>query len=658
MEPKAATKDDRQLQDSGNPKIIYLTSEAKPREVAKCPSCGEEVAIDAKVCDHCKKVLAVSTETVDKASSDQADAVDSLNYVKNVLAAKYNVLEEVARTESSIVFRATEVQSGREVALKVLLQNLAQDHDYTDRFHRRVRTIARLSHSNIISIYDEGIEGDVHYMAMEYLKGTDLQKKIAEHGPLSPDEVVNVMIPVINALGHSHRNGIVHGNIKCSGIFLHDDGRTILFGFGTQQSTKGNRPSFSREMESVEYLSPEEASGKGMDGRSDIYSLGVIMYYSLTGKLPYAEANPFATINTIINGRYTPISRLRQVPQWLESIVDRCLQKDISKRVQSCGEILGYLNAKSSVQSANNKLVEQPAVEEIAAPVSPKKKPVETKPTEMKAPAPPIIEEPTEKEIFIEHQKAEPPVVEKPLKEAATVAPPIAKQEVIKEQPIKSRAKVSSTLSTPEEPIAKPQPMNREVAEKQVSSGKGKTFVWVIAVGIVAILGVGITLMMMHKSESVSESAATTASAKYGEQVQNQSSRQPIVNNEQSTSETQVASKNVRNEEPAVQKPQQAISTENNKPASSHVSSKSKASVVKENTEAEAPPVIPLVSVPDLIGTQLSVAKSILSLNGLKVGAVSTIPDPPNDGMVVRQVPKPGTHLQKGSTINLIVGSK
>lgn len=74
MEPKAATKDDRQLQDSGNPKIIYLTSEAKPREVAKCPSCGEEVAIDAKVCDHCKKVLAVSTETVDKASSDQADA--------------------------------------------------------------------------------------------------------------------------------------------------------------------------------------------------------------------------------------------------------------------------------------------------------------------------------------------------------------------------------------------------------------------------------------------------------------------------------------------------------------------------------------------------------------------------------------------------------
>lgn len=137
MEPKAV-KDERQLPEGGSPKIIYLTPEAKSREMGACPYCGEEVANDAKTCDHCKRVLVASTNPIDTASSGQVDAVDSLNYVKNALEAKYNVLEKIAKTDTSIVFRAIHVQSGMEVALKVLLQNVAQDHEYADRFHRRV----------------------------------------------------------------------------------------------------------------------------------------------------------------------------------------------------------------------------------------------------------------------------------------------------------------------------------------------------------------------------------------------------------------------------------------------------------------------------------------------------------------------------------------
>ncbi len=695
MEPKTA-KDERQPPEGGNPKIIYLTPEAKPREMGRCPSCGEEVAIDAKICDHCKRVLAVPTDPVDRASSGQTDAVDSLNYVRNALAAKYEVLEEVAKTESSIVFRAIQVQSEREVALKVLLQNVAKDHDYTDRFHRRARAIARLSHSNIISIYDEGIEGDVHYMAMEFLKGTDLQRKITEHGSLSPEELVNIMMPVMNALGYLHRNGIVHGNIKCSGIFLHEDGRIILFGFGIQQSTKGNRPSFSRDMESVEYLSPEEASGKGMDGRSDIYSLGVVMYYSLTGKLPYSETNPFATINLIINSRYIPINRLRQVPQWLENIVDKCLQKDISKRVQSCGEILGLLNAKSMVQSANYRQVEQPA-REFPSVEQTRAKMVDTEPTGVKTTMPPIVEQPTPKETSNEHQKVESPVIEESLKKTTTIAQSIVKPQVVTEQPMKSNTKPEPSLSSKEEPPiksndTKPEPRlsskeelpmkgsdmkpgpsssskeekiigphatEPEIINKELNKGKKRPLVWVVAIGTVAILGVGITLMLMNKIGNFHESAMPNAETKYVEPTKEQSQNsQPVVNQENNGNEVRPSNENARPDELNAQKTQEASSTDDNKSTPSQVPSKSKASSDKEAPEAQVQPIIPLVSVPDLIGTQLNVAKTILSLNGLNIGAVSTIPDPANDGMVVRQVPKPGTRLQKGSTINLIVGSK
>lgn len=184
MESKAA-KDEKGMQPDSTPKIIYLTDEARAQRIVKCPYCGEEVSTDAKRCNHCGRQIEISTESTEKSPQDRPVNFDSLGYVKSALASKYQVIEEVAKTDTSTVFRAIHLQLRREVALKVLLKHTAQDRDFTDRFHRRARAIDKLSQNNIITIFDEGVDNGAHYMAMEFLKGVDLQRKISEDGPLS-----------------------------------------------------------------------------------------------------------------------------------------------------------------------------------------------------------------------------------------------------------------------------------------------------------------------------------------------------------------------------------------------------------------------------------------------------------------------------------------
>jgi len=647
---------------NGAPKIIYLTDDARTQKRGRCPYCGEEVAADAKKCDHCSRLLDPSIDPVEKTPSERAVNFDSLGYVKSALASKYEVIEEIAKTDTSTVFRAIHLQLRREVALKVLLRNIvSQDHDYTDRFHRRARAIDKLSQNNIITIYDEGVESGIHYMAMEFLKGMTLQRKIAEDGPLSPEELISILMPAIGALGHAHSNGILHGNVKCSSIFLHEDGRIILFGFGIPQLTKGNQLSFKRDANSMEYLSPEESSGKSADGRSDIYSLGVVMYFSLTARLPYSGLNPTSIMSAIINNQYVPINKLSQVPQWLERIVDKCLQRDISKRVQSCGELLGMLNIKPPAQ-----------------------------PTQVRRPAPPTIESrptepPAEKEVETESIAAKaPPVIEKPVEKA----PPVVEQPKVRatphEEPVTRPPRSWEDKVNREgarEPAARP---TAKAEERAREKSKSHLVGWIAAIMVVGIVGVAV-MMVMNRSANVNEPVAPSVVKKQVETTKERN-KQPAAVQENVNKESQSAAENAEQvETPAAGIQETAPAAENNEPASSKATSKSRSSernnlspskavskgrVAPEREaapstesavnreEGTVQPAVVFVTVPDLTGTQLNVARSILSLNGLSAGAVTTIPDPANDGMVVRQVPKPGTKLKKGSTVNLILGSK
>jgi serine/threonine protein kinase len=677
MESKAA-KDEKPTSLEGSPKIIYITDEVRAQKIAKCPYCGQEVAIDAKRCEHCSRLLDFSPIPGEKGPVDRAVNFDSLGYIKSALAAKYEVIEEVAKTDTSTVFRAISMQLRREVALKVLLKNIAQDHDFTDRFHRRSRAVDKLSQNNIITIYDEGVENGLHYMAMEFLKGIDLQRKVGEYGPVSAEELISILMPAISALGHAHSNGILHGNIKCSSIFIHDDGRIILFGFGIPHLTKGNQLSFKRNRNFIEYLSPEEASDKNVDGRSDIYSLGVVMYYALTGRFPFSALNTAATLDAIINGKYEPISKLSQVPQWLEQIVDRCLQKDISKRVQSCAELLGRLNVKPAASPVQASRAEQ-TVKDKEKPEISEEKVIEVQPTVTEPPTSAIEDAPTSPEAEIEgagvSTEDQPPLFEMPIEDEMLVERQLA-NSASDEKPLLQTPKREEVAPEPKAEIAVPVKENREVEEKGNAKSKSHVLVWVAAIVVVGVLGVGITFMMMNKGSNLKGSTSPNVERSQAETPSAQGN-QPIGNQESVSTEAQPGGESVSQPEtPAAQEQGVVPSTENSNPASlsgspiekskvgsekeTTVSSKSKSGTTAEGKtdKTQAAPIVALVTVPDLTGTQLNVAKSILSLNGLTIGAVSTITDPANDGMVVRQVPKPGSQLKRGSTVNLIMGSK
>ena len=665
MESKAE-KDEKPLRADSIPKIIYLTDDARAKRRGICPYCGEEVTPGADRCDHCSRLLDPGIEPEEKVLAEGAVNFDALGYVKSALASKFEVLEEIARTDTSTVFRATHAQYRREVALKVLLRDVAQDHDFTERFHRRARAIDRLAQDNIITIYDEGVDNGVHYMAMEFLKGTDLQRKIAEHGPLSPEELISILMPAMSALGHAHSSGILHGNIKCSSIFLHNDGRIILFGFGIPHLAKGSQLSFKRATDSIEYLSPEEAAGNGVDGRSDIYSLGVVMYYALTGKLPYSGVDAAATINAIINYRYVPINKLRQIPHWLEDVVDRCLQKDVTKRVQSCGELLGLLNVRPAGQSTSGR---QPTRDLRPAELL-KKKGIGTQPPAT-APITPSDVPPSEYMKYTGLDGGEPPVFEVPPENQPGVEAGEPVSDFMAEPPHPAG---SRQVKVEPEGVAEPSFPNRPSLKAMPAvKRKSRVWMWVLAFVLVGILGAGATIVIMNRGVSFNGSAAPVPAAKEIESTKGKTNP-PTVKQENANEQVppaEATSKQVEPSAPKVQeevRPTETINTasESALPKSRVSSDKARRAVPKPKvssdeemqTEEPEPPVVSIVSVPNLTGAQLDVAKSILSLNGFELGTVSSIPDPIHAGLVLRQIPKAGTPLEKGSKVNLIVGSK
>lgn len=296
-----------------------------------CPYCREIIKIDAVKCKHCQTVLTGPAETL---------VFDPGTGVRVALAAKYEVLGEIGRGGMAIVYRAVQKGLERTVALKVLPQQLAYDKELLDRFHREARALASLKHPSIVPVFDEGFENGVHYFAMEYLEGKPLSAMIREKGRLSPRELLPIISQVADALDHIHAHGFVHRDVKSSNIIVNRQDIPVLMDFGVAHSAAEEQlTARGMILGTPEFMSPEQAGGKDVDGRSDLYSLGVVLYHSLTGAFPHAGETPLMTLHKIVTEPYTPVRDLCQVPEWLEHAVNRCLEKDPGKRVQS-GKVL------------------------------------------------------------------------------------------------------------------------------------------------------------------------------------------------------------------------------------------------------------------------------------------------------------------------------
>ena len=265
--------------------------------------------------------------------------------VGRVLGDRYEVLEKIGGGGMALVYKAKCRLLNRFVAIKVLRPEFIEDEEFVKKFKREAQAAASLSHPNIVSIYDVGTENDNYYFVMEYIKGKTLKELIKSKGTLGVEFATSIAIQICYALEHAHKNHIVHRDIKSHNILLKEDNSVKVTDFGIARAVSSSTiTNTGNVIGSVHYFSPEQARGGYTDEKSDIYSLGVVMYEMLTGRLPFEGDSPIAVaLKHIQEVPEKPSSINNRIPKAIEDIILKFMEKEVSKRYNSAAEIINDL---------------------------------------------------------------------------------------------------------------------------------------------------------------------------------------------------------------------------------------------------------------------------------------------------------------------------
>ena len=267
--------------------------------------------------------------------------------IGKVLGNRYEIVEKIGGGGMALVYKAKCRLLNRFVAVKILRPEFTNDEEFVSKFKRESQAAASLSHPNIVNIYDVGNdEDDIYYIVMEYIKGKTLKQIIREKGALEPEAAIHIAKQIALALEHAHSNHIVHRDIKPHNILITEDGRVKVTDFGIARAvTSSTVTNTGNVIGSVHYFSPEQARGGYVDKKSDIYSLGVVLYEMITGQVPFDGESPISIALKHIHESVPLPSHLnKDIPKALEDIVLKALQKDQIKRYSSAEEMMEDLN--------------------------------------------------------------------------------------------------------------------------------------------------------------------------------------------------------------------------------------------------------------------------------------------------------------------------
>ncbi|HYH90131.1 MAG TPA: PASTA domain-containing protein [Solirubrobacteraceae bacterium] len=258
-----------------------------------------------------------------------------------VIDERYRVLHRIGSGGMADVYCAEDLQLGRRVALKLLYRRFAEDEEFVERFRREASSAAGLQHPNVVAVYDRGEFDDTYYIAMEFLEGRSLKQVVRQDGALEPDRAIDLVVQILKAARFAHRRGIVHRDIKPHNVIVDDEGRAKVTDFGIARAGASDMTETGSIMGTAQYLSPEQAQGHPVDARSDLYSVGVVLYELLTGRVPFdAESAVTIALKQVSEEPVPPSEYNAAVSDQLEDVVMRALQKDPAYRFADAEEFI------------------------------------------------------------------------------------------------------------------------------------------------------------------------------------------------------------------------------------------------------------------------------------------------------------------------------
>jgi len=286
----------------------------------------------------------------------------------SLVDSRYRIIHRIGSGGMADVYSAEDTHLGRQVALKVLHRRFAQDQEFVERFRREASAAAGLQHPNVVGVYDRGRHDGTYYIAMEHLPGPTLKEIVAAEAPLAQERVVDLGVQILQAAGFAHRHGVIHRDFKPHNVIV-DDGHAKVTDFGIARAGASEMTETGSIMGTAQYLSPEQAQGHAVTAASDLYSIGVMLYEMLAGRLPFEGDSAVSVALKHLSEAPPPISQFRpDVNPALEAVVMAALAKDPAQRWQSADDFAEALQAAGAQLAAGGTGADTAAFAPVALP--------------------------------------------------------------------------------------------------------------------------------------------------------------------------------------------------------------------------------------------------------------------------------------------------